>query len=448
MGAHRRDGMTTAITDRDGFTGGAEPHGEGAWLSRTELLVVFLFWTFMALVTAANRPGDGRGAGLLSAPGTTSIALAFVQSYVWALLTPPIFMLVSRYGVDRTNRIPRVITYVLLGVLVAFLVDQLMTFLQREVVLGGDGPGRGGGGRGGPLAGPDDIGARGGGRGGGRGFGVPGGPGGPRILGAFRRPWILNHFVLYVAVLAAGFARDYFLRYRARLEESVRLQAETARLHAQLADARLGALRAQLNPHFLFNTLHAISSLVERDPRGVRRMIARLSELLRYSLEESDEQEIPLRQELAFLDRYLEIMRIRFQGALEVTMDIADEVQDALVPNLVLQPLVENAVKHGVSKAEGAGRITIRARRDGERTILTVEDNGPGFGDVEAPGENGVGLRNTRERLEQLYGRAQSLTLREAESGRGLVAEVVLPFHTRGDLRTAGVPSPVRDAPS
>jgi two-component sensor histidine kinase len=433
--------MTTSAIDTAGGAPGrsAEPRGEPAWLSRTELLMVFLFWTFMALVTAANRPGDPRGAGLLAFPRTTSIALAFVQSYIWALLTPPIFILVSRYGVDRSNRIPRVIMYVVLGVIIAFLVDQLMFFLQRTVFDAAGIPQRGGGGGrgiGGPLG---ELAGRGG-RGGGRG----GGPGDAGILGAFRRPWILNHFVLYFAVLAAGFARDYFLRYRARLEESVRLQAETARLHAQLADARLGALRAQLNPHFLFNTLHAISSLVERDPRGVRRMIARLSELLRYSLEESDEQEIPLRQELAFLDRYLEIMRIRFQGALDVTVDVDAEVHEALVPNLVLQPLVENAVKHGVSKVEGTGRIAIRAHRDGDRTVMTVHDNGPGFGDADSPGEEGVGLRNTRERLEQLYGSAQSLTLRDTE--HGLVAEIVVPFHTRGDLRTTAVAPRIADS--
>ncbi len=412
-----------------------------AWLSRTELLMIFAFWTFMALVTAANRPGDPRGAGLLAAPGTTSIALAFVQSYIWALLTPPIFILASRYGVDRANRLPRIIMFVLLGVLIAFLVDQVMNHLQRSILDAAGGPRRGPGGR--PGDGLGEIGALDG-LGGRRGEGGrrPGGPRDAGILGAFRRPWILNHFVLYFAVLAAGFARDYFLRYRARLEESVRLQAETARLHAQLADARLGALRAQLNPHFLFNTLHAISSLVERDPRGVRRMIARLSELLRYSLEESDEHEIPLRQELSVLDRYLEIMRIRFQGSLDVAVDVDAGVQDALVPNLVLQPLVENAVKHGVSKVEGAGQIIIRGRRDGDRTVLTVRDNGPGLGEAQAPGEEGVGLRNTRARLEQLYGSAQSLTLRDVDGG-GLIAEITLPFQTRGDLRTAAIAPPM-----
>ena len=415
-------------------------------LSRTELLLVLAFWTFMAVLTAANRLGDPRGPVLVGGTETTSIALAFAQSYLWALLTPGIFILASRYGIDRSNAASRVVLYILLGVLCAFVVDQIMSALQRQAFIG-DGPGRGGGGRrggaggfgGGPAEGAFPLGdgpRRGGGPGGGGPRG--GGPIGRGILGAFRRPMILNHFVLYFGVLAAAFARDYFLRYRARQAETLRLQAEAAQLHAQRAAARLGALRAQLNPHFLFNTLHAISSLVERDPRGVRRMIARLSELLRYSLEDSGEHEIPLHQEMAFLDRYLDIMRIRFQGALDVTVDVSPEVTDALVPNLILQPLVENAVKHGVSKVEGAGRITIRARRAGDRTILTVWDNGPGLGEDPEVGEDGVGLANTRERLRQLYGAAQSLTLRDADGG-GLVAEVVLPFQTRRDLRTAAV---------
>src|SRR5688500_7389202 len=129
-------------------TGFAETRTDNAWLSRTELLMVFAFWTFMALVTAGNRTADPRGAGLLAAPGTTSIALAFVQSYLWALLTPPIFILVSRYGVDRSNRISRVIMYVVLGVIIAFFVDQLMHTLQREIFADAGGPGRGGGGGG------------------------------------------------------------------------------------------------------------------------------------------------------------------------------------------------------------------------------------------------------------------------------------------------------------
>ena len=433
--------------------GAATDAGSGnTSLSRAELLLILAFWTFMAVLTAANRLGDPRGPVLIGGSETTSIVLAFVQSYLWALLTPPIFILASRYGVDRSNRVSRVMMYILLGLLCALLVDQIMMFLQRQAFVGGEGIGRGpprGMGRGGPAGpgGPGELmgdSVFGRGRGGPRGPGGPGGPGGRRdggFLDVFQRPMILNHFVLYVGVLAAAFARDYFLRYRARQAEALRLHAETAQLHAQLAAARLGALRAQLNPHFLFNTLHAVSSLVERDPRGVRRMIARLSELLRSTLDDSGEHEIPLHEEMAFLDRYLDIMRIRFQGALEVTVDVDPAVAEALVPNFILQPMVENAVKHGVSKVEGVGRIAITARRDGERTVITVRDNGPGLGDAESVGDEGVGLRNTRERLQQLYGAAQGLTLRDAEGG-GLVAELVLPFHTRGDLRTAAVLPP------
>ena len=426
----------------------AEAARENSSLSRAELLLILAFWTFMAVLTAANRLGDARGPVLVGAGETTSIALAFAQSYLWALLTPGIFILVSRYGVDRSNQVPRIILYILLGVLCAFLVDQVMSFLQRQAFVAGDGVGRGfprGGGRGGAggLGGIIADGAFGGGRGGLRGprGGGPGGPGARGFLEAFRRPMILNHFVLYGGVLAAGFARDYFLRYRARQAEALRLHAETAQLHAQLAAARLGALRAQLNPHFLFNTLHAISSLVERDPRGVRRMIARLSELLRSTLEDTGEHEIPLHQEMAFLDRYLDVMRIRFQGTLEVSVDVDPAVTDAIVPNFILQPIVENAVKHGVGTVEGAGRIGIRARRDGDRTVITVRDNGPGLGDAESVGDEGIGLRNTRERLQQLYGTAQSVTLKDAEGG-GLVAELVLPFQTRGDRRAAGITAP------
>ena len=441
-GSERRTtGASAATPSSDGSA------GENTALSPLELLLILAFWTFMAVLTAANRLADPRGPVLVGGTETSSVVLAFAQSYLWALLTPLIFIVASRYGVDRSHVVSRVILYVLLGVICALLVDQIMLALQREGFIGGAaGRGRGIGRRGGPGAfgGPLIDGGRvadGGpllprGRG---GLGGPGRLRDPGLLAAFRRPMILNHFVVYFGVLAAGFARDYFLRYRARQAEALRLHAEAARLHAQLAAARLGALRAQLNPHFLFNTLHAISSLVERDPRGVRRMIARLSELLRYTLEDSGEHEIPLNQEMSFLDRYLDIMRIRFQGALEVIVDVDPAVADALVPNLILQPLVENAVKHGVSKVEGAGRIEIRARREGERTIITVRDNGPGLGSGDEGNDEGVGLRNSRERLEQLYGKAQSLTLADAPHG-GTVAELVVPFQTRRDLRAAAMP--------
>jgi len=183
----------------------------------------------------------------------------------------------------------------------------------------------------------------------------------------------------------------------------------------------------QINPHFLFNTLHAVSALVERDPGGVRRMIARLSELLRHTIESHATDEVPLREELAFLKRYIEIMEIRFQGRLQVEIKIDDDTLDALVPNLVLQPIVENALEHGVNRATGDGRVSIAARRDGTRLVLSVRDNGPG---LDAKNESGVGLANTRARLEQLYGAAASLSLSSADGG-GVLAEIALPYHER-----------------
>ncbi len=210
---------------------------------------------------------------------------------------------------------------------------------------------------------------------------------------------------------------------------SVRLQAQAAQLRAQLAGARLTALQMQLNPHFLFNTLHAISTLVERDPRGVRRMIARLSELLRYTLDGAAEQVVPLRQELHFIERYLEIMQVRFQGRLIVETEVERAVLDAQVPNLILQPLVENAVKHGVGELSAGGRLELVARRSGELLVLSVRDNGPGLSGLRQQPERGpgVGLRNTRERLEQLYGEHARLELEPAEGG-GTIARIELPF--------------------
>ena len=253
------------------------------------------------------------------------------------------------------------------------------------------------------------------------------------------RFWFVNEFLVYIAVVAAGFARDCFLRYRARREETIRLQAHAAQLQAQLSDARLAALRAQLDPHFLFNTLHAVSALVEHDPRGVRRMIARLSELLRNTLEGANEPEIPLEQELAFLKRYLEIMEIRFRGRLEVDIQVETELGAALVPNLILQPLAENAIKHGVSKIDGTGRIEIRVVRHADQLILRVRDNGPGL--IGQSSSEGVGLRK--------YARTPAATLRagtKRELARGRRRwrdrRSHHPYHTRVDL--SGTPVAAR----
>jgi signal transduction histidine kinase len=372
-------------------------------LRRNDILMILAFWAFIAVLTAVNALIDPRGRGLQPVWPSAPIALAFIESALWAAVTPFVFWLVGRYGIERTNRVARIALFLGVGLVLAIVVDQIVGFFRFEVLFI-------------PRRQP------------------------PVDITPFlrvRRLWFVNEYIVYIAVLAAAFARDYFLRYRARREEAARLLTDTAHLQAQLADARLAALRAQVNPHFLFNTLHAVSALVERDPKGVRRMIARLSELLRTTLEGADEAEVTLAQELVFLRRYLEIMQIRFQGRLDVDIRVPPGIENALVPNLILQPLVENALKHGIGKLEGVGHIAIAAQREDERLRLSVRDNGPGIDGVGSATE-GVGLRNTRARLEQLYGADQSLLLRSPEEG-GLIVEISLPYHTSDDLRTAGI---------
>jgi two-component system LytT family sensor kinase len=375
-------------------------------LSRTELLLILGFWLLIGILTSANYLIEPRAHG----PWQPLVPFAatmvtFSNSLMWCAVTPAIIWVASRLPLERT-RWPTRLMFVVIGVLLAIVIDLATSYVREHLFYSPT-----------PLT-PDMA-----------------------AMQRLRRLWIVNDFIIFVAVLAAGFARNYFWRYQVRREEAVRLQAQAAQLQAQLADARLSALRMQLNPHFLFNTLHAVSALVERDPRGVRRMIARLSELLRTSLDEADEPEVPLQRELTFTERYLDVIQIRFQGHLHVNMHADDNVRDALVPNLILQPLVENAIKHGISKLSSGGHIEVCATREGERVIITVRDNGPEVSLDQQPSPHSLGLRNTRARLAALYGPVQSLTLKHAAGG-GLIAEVSLPYHTQNDLRTSAVAAP------
>jgi two-component system, LytTR family, sensor kinase len=218
---------------------------------------------------------------------------------------------------------------------------------------------------------------------------------------------------------------------RASREAREREQA-AVKLEAGLAEARLAALRAQLDPHFLFNTLNAVSALALRGEReGVVDALSTLSDLLRSTLGGAPTQEVALDDELALLERYLHIQHLRFSDRLTVERDIAADARDAAVPAMLLQPLVENAIQHGVAARPGPTRIVIRARRDGDALRLAVLDTGPGFptGAVtngSGPRE-GIGLANSRARLAQLYGERQRLDCRNVE-GAGALVEVTLPY--------------------
>jgi signal transduction histidine kinase len=242
------------------------------------------------------------------------------------------------------------------------------------------------------------------------------------LAAIFRGTTIIRFHVellLYFAILGAALAVDFQRKYRDRAVQASALATE-------LAQARLRALKMQLHPHFLFNTLHAITVLVDEDPAAARRMVARLGELLRHTLAGTGADEVPLGAELDFLRLYLEIEETRFQDRLRVSYDVAPEAQGALVPDLILQPLVENAVKHAVSARTAPVRVTVRARRAGDRLELRVDDDGPGLGDL--PPRDGIGLSTTRERLGRLYGDAGRLTLGTGPGGRGASAIVELPY--------------------
>jgi two-component system LytT family sensor kinase len=217
-----------------------------------------------------------------------------------------------------------------------------------------------------------------------------------------------------------GFA--HALRYRADAEARA---VEAAELQTELVEAQLLSLQRQLHPHFLFNTLHAISALVRRDPERAEAMIEKLGDLLRVTLGRVGFQKVPLREELVYLDTYLDIERIHFGERLKIVRNVASDVLDAEVPFLILQPLVENAIKHGLSPRRAGGTVSISASLQESHLVLSVSDDGVGIraGAV----ETGVGLTNTRVRLERLYGADHRFILRAPEGG-GVHVEIHLPW--------------------
>jgi len=214
------------------------------------------------------------------------------------------------------------------------------------------------------------------------------------------------------------------------VQVSFRWYALSARLGQDLAVAQLRALQSQLNPHFLFNALNSVVTLIGKDPPLAQRTVVRLADLLRATLRAGEAQEVTLQQELELTTRYLEIEQVRFADRLSVEWDIA-ETGPVLVPAFGLQPLVENAVLHGIGPRPGPGRLVIRARRDGDSLVLTVEDNGAGPGGGPGKAGGGVGLTNLRARLSRLYGDAARLELAERPVG-GAIASLRLPRRLAG----------------
>ncbi len=361
-----------------------ETPGRKTWPRRVAILGL---WTLLALFTASRRiivyTSAGRPidwvAELLSHLGAW---------YTWALLSIVIMRLAERFPFER-HRWPRALAVHLpASALVAF-AHNLIDYL------------------------PD------------RGLRAPG----AETFGAYLLSYYQFNILTYWVILGIGSAFAYYRRFRER-------ELRASQLEARLAQSRLQVLRMQLHPHFLFNALHAVSALMHRDVAAADRMLVRLSELLRLAIDGDGSHEVPLRREIDFIERYLEIMKLRFENRLEVALDVAPETLDAPVPNMLLQPLVENAIRHGIADRVAGGRVEVRARLDDGFLEIVVRDDGPGLAVApETAMERGLGLANTRARLEQLYGARHRFRLATRPEG-GVEVAVGVPFRAeRGAAR-------------
>ena len=314
------------------------------------------------------------------------LALNLAYWYAWALLVPGILWLARRYRFER-HTWRRAAAVHAVGVLAFTFAHAVLTASAREPLVALFGWGRG------------------------------------RWWTEFQERFFLNfdwEMMTYWAVVVLSHALDY---HRQAQERAL----TAAQFETRLAEARLQALQRQLHPHFLFNTLHTISALMHRDIDAADAMLARLSDLLRLTLERIAIQEISLKEELEFLEKYLEIERTRFGDRLSVEIEVEPEALDVCVPTLILQPLVENAMRHGIAPRVGGGRLQIVARRSGDRLWLMVRDNGPGLSKAKLDAFNqGVGVSNTRSRLEHLYPGAHKFDFHEPSDG-GLAVTIEIP---------------------
>ncbi len=386
------------------------------------------FWTIVGLAFAdyvyrftIRQHGEAHLASTLLA--------ALPDFYVWAAASPPIFWLCRRVPIHGRRWLLGVTTHVAASALIYSLSTLLIVTIDVHLIWE-------------PMETPFWT-----------------------VYLSLLRTSLWSGMLVTWGIIALGHAVEYARRNRQHSLEAVRLEA-------QLARAQLQLLRMQLQPHFLFNTLHAISTLMQRDLDGAERMLIRLADLLRLTLEHRATQEVPLRRELEFLERYLDIERVRFGDRLTVRVLAPPETQHALVPSLILQPIVENAIKHGIAPQTERGRIEIEARREQTQITLEVRDSGPGLGShqtrysspsLDGPGgaaapngtmilpdgtrvsgagrrtpglpeplpetiqRRGLGLANTRSRLAHLYGDDCALELVNREDG-GLRVTIRLPL--------------------
>jgi two-component system LytT family sensor kinase len=322
-------------------------------------LAVWSGWTALALFFAVSSSLTYRSTGR-PANWTLSLERSLLEWWLWALLTPLVVWLARRFPVHRRVAVRNASLHVAFGLIVA----TAKTLGDRAVFA---------------LA---------------TGFWM-----------YFLASTLALQLVIYGAIVTAAHGVEYYRRSR-----------EREQLEAQLAETRLQMLSMQLQPHFLFNTLNTIAEMVHEDPEVADTMIAGLSGLLRKTLDLGSTQEIALVEEIDLMSRYLEIQKARFGERLRVSTVVSDEALEARVPALLLQPIVENAIRHGLAARLDAGRIDVEARTDHLALVIRVSDDGPAHAETMAGGE-GVGLGTTRARLQAMYGGRASLTLAPGDNG-------------------------------
>jgi len=369
----------------------SEAPGTSVWRRRlTRLALIWGIWTFIGVVFTLQSYFTSYRSEQPMTLGDSAY-LQFTWSYLWALATPLVLWAATKIPIERTNWLRASFLHVPISLglsMILTAIGHIFVWLYWGRTMG-------------------------------RPF-------------SFERMtrFVVANFSegigIYMLIALSSYAFSYYRRYR----ES---QLRTFQLEAQLSHAQLQALKMQLHPHFLFNTLHSISALLNKDPESARKMITRLGDFLRLTLENSGSQ-VTLEQEIAFLSCYLEIERIRFQDRLVTRVDVPEQTLDAKVPNLILQPIVENAILHGIAPRSSPGLIEIEAERRNSTLRIQVRDNGPGLPShrtSENMFKKGLGLANTEKRLEQLYGAAHLFDLSDHPEG-GLVVTLEIPFHKDG----------------
>src|SRR6516165_455298 len=356
-------------------------------------VVSFVVWTFIALMSAFSMYRFNYLFWKPSASFWDELRIPLINDLIFAAFTPIILQISLRYPIERSNWIRRGLQYCAGAIvfaaghaLVRMLVYPVTDSMTKQAY---------------PI-----------------GWSLFG-----RLL-LYGLPDIC--FEVYLPVVAIAHAIWYYREFRDH-------ELRASQLETRLAQAQLRALKSQLQPHFLFNTLHSISTLMLTNVKAADSMLVRLSDLLRMSLDNNTVQETTLNREMQFVNGYLEIEKMRFGDRLQVRCDVKPETLDSRVPHLLLQPLVENAIRHGVSRRAREGEVRISAFRRGDELHLEVGDNGPGFSlNPEWNAKYGLGLSATRERLRVFYGERQRLDIHSAP-GRGTIISVQIPFN-RGQV--------------